>query len=435
MSELSINWPPEVSISEGCRVILATQGIRLWTAECLVLNRGDALQLICSDKTTLDNLRRQSRVAFSVVDPNLDATIQGSGIARVEGEADAQGVRIALEPYRLAVGQERTYELKLNGWMEVTEVSPPDLRSVGFWYQAFRAVTLTLSVIPVLMGAAAAFAQGQFDPGLLILAAIGGALAHAGANAFADYFDFKKGVDSSRALSSHLGALARERVAPEWILLAAFACFSATALIGIVLVQRTGWPLMLFGLVGLLGAFSYTGWPVAYKYRAMGEPLLGVLMGPLMVMGSYYLQTRGWDWALFLLSLAVASIVASISRVNNLRDLPDDQMAGIRTLPMALGVTGTKRLYYLLTVTPFLLALASIAVSPRFWPVAVVIASFPSAFTAVRVLRNTRDDVQDIRNKAAHAPYPLYSIRLHLRFGMLAVIGLVLAGLLHTANL
>ena len=69
-------------------------------------------------------------------------------------------------------------------------------------------------------------------------------------------------------------------------------------------------------------------------------------------------------------------------------------------------------------------------VTPQFWPVSVVAASLPSALAAVRVLGNTLDDVQDIRNKAAQAPYPLYSIRLHLRFGTLAIVGPVLAGVL-----
>ncbi len=430
MSEPSIRWPVEVLPSEDSRIILATQGIRLWTAECGLLSNGDCLCLSCSDQTTAENLRAQSRVAFSIIDPHSSRVIQGSGIARVSGKTDDGNVLVRLEPYRIGVGADQTFELRLNGWTRVTDAAPPPISTFSFWYQAFRAVTLTLAGLSVLLGAAAAFAQGHFDPILLILSLVGGLLAHAGANATADYFDFRNGVDLSRALSSHLGALARERVQPELILMAAMACFSATALIGIILVQLVGWQLLLFGLVGLLGAFFYTGWPVSYKYRAMGELLLGILMGPTMVMGSYFLYTRGWDWGVFLLSVALGVLISSVSLVNNLRDIPDDQAAGIRTLPMALGVAGTKKLYYALISAPYALAAASVLVYPRFWPLAIVVASLPQAITAIRVLRDTADDVQDIRQQASKKPYPLYSIRLHLRFGTLAVVGLVLAGVI-----
>jgi 1,4-dihydroxy-2-naphthoate octaprenyltransferase len=159
------------------------------------------------------------------------------------------------------------------------------------------------------VGAATAFVYGRFDWLYLVLALIGTVLAHAGANATADYFDFKKGVDLSRALSSHLGALAREKVEPEMILLAAFACFLITALVGLVLVYLVGWPLLLFGLAGLLGAFFYTGRPVSYKYRAMGELMLGILMGPVIVMGSYFLHTQSWNWTVFLISISLARLV------------------------------------------------------------------------------------------------------------------------------
>lgn len=431
MSDSPNSWPLDALPGEDSRVILATQGVRLWTAVCHVLSfEGGVLRLSCSDSTTVENLRCQARVAFSILDHRSASAIQGSGIAHLAEQTDVGCVRILLEPYRICTGPEQTYELRLNGWMKVADGPPPAVTTFGFWYQAFRGVTLTLAALPILLGAAAAFAQGRVDPLLLILALVGGLAAHAGANATADYFDFRNGVDLSGALSSHLGALARERVEPELILLAAFACFSVTAMIGIVLVQIVGWQLLLFGLVGLLGAFFYTGWPVSYKYRAMGELLLGILMGPTMVMGSYFLHTRGWDWGVFLLSLALAVLISSVSLVNNLRDLPDDRAAGIRTLPMALGVSRTKKLYYVLTAGPYVFALGSILVDPTFWPVAIVAASLPRAVTAIQMLRDTADDVQDIRQKALKRPFPLYSIRLHLRFGTLAVVGLVLAGLI-----
>ncbi len=72
-------------------------------------------------------------------------------------------------------------------------------------------------------------------------------------------------------------------------------CFLITAVVGLVLVQVVGWGLLWFGLSGLLGAFFYTGRPISYKYRSLGELMLGILCGPVIVMGAYYVGTRSWD--------------------------------------------------------------------------------------------------------------------------------------------
>jgi 1,4-dihydroxy-2-naphthoate octaprenyltransferase len=421
------SWPLPNKPGKNTRVILASQGVRIWTTECRLDTFGETMELACSDTTTLDNLRRQQRVAFTVIDNS--GTIQGNGMARVKDTPGANHTTISVEPYRVATGTD-VYEVRLSGWNAIKESPVPDISKYAFWYQAFRMVTLPLSALPVLVGGAAAFAQGHFNLLTLALALIGAVCAHAGANASADYFDFKKGVDSSKALSSHLGALARERVEPEMILMAAFACFLVTAIIGLILLQITGWGLLLFGLAGLLGAFFYTGRPISYKYRALGELMLGTLMGPITVMGAYYVQTRGWDWGVFLISVALGMMISSISLVNNLRDLPDDKAAGIRTMPMSLGVSGTKKLYYFLSWGPYLVTAAALIFDLTFWPLALVLLSLPQAFKAIRSLSATKNDTDDIRQKAMRNPFPLNSIRLHARFGELTVAGLALAGLI-----
>ena len=419
--ERAASWPLAFMPTPGARIVLASQGPRIWTTDCSLESVGDTFVLSGADTTTLRNLERQHRVAFTIVGDK--GTVRGSGMAR----PNDSGSEVLLEPYRLA-DSENTFELKLNGWTKVAETPAPNIGTLRFWYQAFRMVTIPLSALPVLVGGAAAFAVGEFNVLLLALALIGAVSAHAGANAAADYFDFRNGVDLSKALSSHLGALAQERVEPELILIAAFACFLITAIVGIVLLQVVGWNLLWFGLAGLLGAFFYTGRPISYKYRSLGELMLGILCGPVIVMGAYFVETRGWDWGVFLLSVSLGMIISSISLVNNLRDMPDDRAAGIRTLPMSLGVRGTKLLYYFLSWGPYLIAGVSILFHPNFWPMVVALVSLPKATKAIQALRTTSNDIADIRQKALRNPYPLNSIRLHARFGELLVVGLVIAG-------
>jgi 1,4-dihydroxy-2-naphthoate octaprenyltransferase len=219
-------------------------------------------------------------------------------------------------------------------------------------------------------------------------------------------------------------------VEPELILIASFVCFLVTAVAGPVLLQMVGLGLLWFGLAGLLGAFFYTGRPVSYKYRSLGELMLGILCGPVIVMGSYYTQTLGWDWGVFLISVSIGMIISSISLVNNLRDMPDDRAAGIRTLPMSLGVRNTKGIYYLLTWGPYVVAASALLFHREFWPIAGVLLSLPRAARATRALRTAGDDIHDVRRNALKNPYPLNSIRLHARFGELIIVGLAIAGVI-----
>ena len=49
--------------------------------------------------------------------------------------------------------------------------------------------------------------------------------------------------------------------------------------------------MLLIGVAGLLGGYLYTGGPKGYKYLALGDVLVFVLMGPLSVVGTYLALT------------------------------------------------------------------------------------------------------------------------------------------------
>ncbi|MES9859710.1 MAG: prenyltransferase [Candidatus Thiodiazotropha sp. LLP2] len=62
-------------------------------------------------------------------------------------------------------------------------------------------------------------------------------------------------------------------------------------LLGLYMVSIRGWPLLVLGLVGVLGAWGYTGGKVNYKQRGLGIVLVFLLMGVLLIGGSYYVLT------------------------------------------------------------------------------------------------------------------------------------------------
>ena len=102
------------------------------------------------------------------------------------------------------------------------------------------------------------------------------------------------------------------------------------SLVGLYLVALRGPAIVVLGLLGLVGGYVYTAPPFQYKYHALGVPLVFLLMGPLMVVGSYFAVTGAWSLTALVLSIPVGLLVAAILHGNEWRDISEDTRAGHR---------------------------------------------------------------------------------------------------------
>ncbi|MCU7807456.1 MAG: prenyltransferase [Candidatus Thiodiazotropha sp. (ex Semelilucina semeliformis)] len=127
-------------------------------------------------------------------------------------------------------------------------------------------------------------------------------------------------------------------------------------LLGLYMVSIRGWPLLVLGLVGVAGAWGYTGGKVNYKQRGLGIVLVFLLMGVLLIGGSYYVLTGLYTWQVFWLSLPFSLLLSLLLLSNELRDYESDRDAGIRTLIVRIGYHSGVRLYYLLISLVYLIS-------------------------------------------------------------------------------
>jgi len=431
----------QASLDSAGSFALATHGARIWNEE--VPYRRDGAEILCSvplDSQSLVNIRLNPRVSFSCVDPRARLLVQGSGIARI---APGGGAEVRVRPYRFAVGSieadtrsSSTIEKKGKAWLlndrnPAPAASPAGLAGrIGFWLRAMRAVSFPLSLFPVCLGTAAAFVEGSFDPLTFLLALLGGVAAHAGINLVSDYNDFMRGIDTTDALSSHPGALVDELIPPQQILTAAFVMFALAALSGTLLVLKAGMVVLLLGLAGILGGSLYTARPVGYKYRGWGEVLIFLLMGPLMVIGAFVVQTGRVDAFSALVSLPLGILVAYVTFANNLRDQEDDKSSGMVTLPMRIPARMAKTLFLTLMALPYLIVGAIAIAFPFAFPLLLVLLSLPVAGQVALALWRTGDAPEEVRKAAAQLRLPLRSIRLHSAFSLALVVGCLVTGFL-----
>jgi 1,4-dihydroxy-2-naphthoate polyprenyltransferase len=217
------------------------------------------------------------------------------------------------------------------------------------WLQAVRVFSFPATLIPLFVGAALSAEQpGPVAWHLFPAALLSALLLHAATNVIGEYFDFKKGVDRSDTLGSSR-VLVDRLLTPEEALHEGYLLFAAAFFTGLVLVASRGFPMLIFGVAGILGGYFYSAPPIGYKYRGMGDPGVFLLMGPLMVTGTYMALTGNCNLKVIMASLPVGCLVTAILCANNLRDLKSDRAAGSVTLEGSLGFARAKWIYIILT--------------------------------------------------------------------------------------
>jgi 1,4-dihydroxy-2-naphthoate polyprenyltransferase len=213
------------------------------------------------------------------------------------------------------------------------------------WIAASRPRTLLLALGPVVAGLLLAWsATGSIAP-ITALATLGAAaLIQIGTNLHNDAADFDRGTDTPRRLGPPR-ASAQGWFTSRQVRLAAHLAFGTAFLLGLGLVLRGGWPILLLGLAAIAAGYAYTSGPRPIAYGPFGELFVLVFFGIAAVAGTYWLQalvlTPGALW----LGLALGLPAGAVLLLNNYRDFDTDHEAGRRTLCHVVG-RGRARLLY-----------------------------------------------------------------------------------------
>ena len=113
--------------------------------------------------------------------------------------------------------------------------------------------------------------------------------------------------------------------------------FGLATLVGLYLVLVAGWPVVAIGLASIVAAVAYSGGPLAFGYRGLGDLFVMVFFGFVAVCGTAFVQAGDVPAAAWPAGLMVGALATAILVVNNVRDHETDRVAGKRTLPVVLG--------------------------------------------------------------------------------------------------
>jgi 1,4-dihydroxy-2-naphthoate octaprenyltransferase len=283
------------------------------------------------------------------------------------------------------------------------------------WLEGARPRTLPAALAPVFVGTGAAAALDGFRPGPAALALVVALALQVAVNYANDYSDGKRGADADRVGPMRL--VGSGAASPRQVLLAAGIAFAVAAVAGLGLAALSSWWLVAVGAVSILAAWTYTGGPIPYGYRALGEVFVFVFFGLVAVVGTTFAQTRSVDALAVAAAVPIGLLSVALLVVNNLRDVHGDAAVGKRTLAVLLGEQRTRVAYTGLLVVAFVLI--AVIGSARPWALLGLLAA-PLAVPPVRlVLRGGRGPVLIGALKATG--------RLTLVTGVLFAVGLALS--------
>jgi 1,4-dihydroxy-2-naphthoate octaprenyltransferase len=210
------------------------------------------------------------------------------------------------------------------------------LSGIKVWILASRPKTLWAAISPVIIGTAMAYGDGKVHWLAAMCAAFGAIFIQIGTNFANDYFDFKHGAD-------HKGRLGPVRVTqaglvkPQTMKYAIILVFSLAVLVGLYLIWRGGWPVIIIGILSILFGILYTAGPYPLGYNGLGDIFVLIFFGIIAVAGTYYVQALQINMLILLAGLSPGLFSMAILTVNNLRDIHTDKKAGKKTLAVRFG--------------------------------------------------------------------------------------------------
>ena len=240
------------------------------------------------------------------------------------------------------------------------------MSKISFWIKNARSISLPQSALPCLTAIVLCIGQEGFLWWLALPILLGICAAHLGMNLADDYFDFKHdsriradiNKDSVRARMEKCHYLQRENDEAEsgkatisqlgWAIVG-FLAF-ATLMGAIAFTAQWlihGWQaamgIVLYAVLGLFVGINYSGKPLELGFHGLGELVIGLMFGPLCMLGVQAALTGHiFSWPMLCMSTAIGCMVTNIVYVHSVMEVDADGQLGKMTFARLLDNIVTR---------------------------------------------------------------------------------------------
>ncbi len=225
------------------------------------------------------------------------------------------------------------------------------MATIKSWIDAARPRTLPLALSGILMGCGLAWYYGAVNVWTSVLAIVTATFIQIFSNFANDYGDSRKGTDNQHRIGPtrtvQSGAIGHKEMETGMLIVGSLSFIS-----GLLLVYLATWEtskiafftFILLGIFSLVAAYFYTAGKKSYGYIGLGDLFVFLFFGLLPVSGVFYLNTGFLPASVFLPAISIGLFSTGVLNLNNMRDIVNDRSSGKITIPVRLGVRGSR--YY-----------------------------------------------------------------------------------------
>lgn len=204
------------------------------------------------------------------------------------------------------------------------------------WLKIIRPQTLFASLCPVVTALLVVAAHSALYWPVAIATLLCALALQILSNLINDYYDFKRGSDKKGRVGFKR-ALAEGMVTEKQMLYACWITLIISILLGLYLVIKGGWVILLIGVLAILFAWLYTATNHSLSYLGIADIFVFLFYGIVAGWGTGYLQQSTYHSQLLTTTAVNGLISMCVLICNNLRDIDDDREAGKHTFPVRFG--------------------------------------------------------------------------------------------------
>lgn len=227
------------------------------------------------------------------------------------------------------------------------------MSKIGFWIKNARSISLPQSALPCLTAVVLCIGQEGFLWWLALPVLLGICAAHLGMNLADDYFDYKHDSRTRADISSNSVRARMEKchylgegkaIVSQlgWAIvffLGFAALMGATAFAAQWLIH--GWQaamgIVIYAVLGLVVGINYSGKPLELGYHGLGELVIGLMFGPLNMLGVQAALTgTPFSWQMLCMSVGIGCMVTNIVYVHSVMEVNADAELGKMTFARLL---------------------------------------------------------------------------------------------------
>lgn len=268
--------------------------------------------------------------------------------------------------------------------------------TISTWLRVIRIKFLFASVIAVFVGLSVQWWLYQdvnvFHAGLTFA----GVLAlHASVDLLNDYWDFKRGIDSSTKrtkMSGGTGVLPEGLLKPSHVYFAGIIFLVSGSLIGAYFVMTSGITIAILLGFAILSIYFYSGKIVD---SGLGEFFVAI-KGAMIVLGTYFIQSNEISLSIILAGIVVGALSSLVLFITSFPDHDADKSKGRRTLVILLGKKKAVNAFWVFPIVAYVTI--AIGASLNYFPMITLIAlaTIPIAIKSGMSLKENFDKIDEL---------------------------------------